>query len=444
MIVMKFGGTSVGDPARIRTVEALVRERLALRPVVVVSALSKVTDALLETARRAVETGRVETGAIEERHAAVLCALELPPDLVRPELDELRSILLGVALVRELTARTQDSIASYGERMSARTVAAHLRARGLEATAVPAWDAGIITDSRFGQARPLAGIEPEVGRRLAAVPGVPVVTGYIAKDAQGHVTTLGRGGSDYTASIVGAAVDAEEIQIWTDVDGILTTDPKVCPKARVLDEVSFDEASELAYFGAKVVHPMTMVPAVLRDIPIRVLNTFNPKAPGTVIVRRSTRSREVVKGIALKKGVRVINLVSARMLGTHGFIHKMGEVFDRHEVVLDMIATSEVSVSVTSEGTEAERLEGCLADLRAIAREVSVESDRTILCVVGDGIRDTPGIAAKAFAALGRAGINVLMISMGATRVNLGIVVDARDAEAGVRALHEEFFERDG
>jgi aspartate kinase len=266
---------------------------------------------------------------------------------------------------------------------------------------------------------------------------VPVITGYIGRTEKGEITTLGRGGSDYSAAIFGAAIGAEEIQIWTDVDGVLTTDPKLVEGARVLDEVSFDEASELAFFGAKVIHPATMLPAVEKGIPIRVLNTFNPKAPGTRIVARSERSREVVKCIALRRGVRVINIASGRMLGAHGFIRRLGEVFDRHEIPLDMMATSEVSVSVTVD--QKLDVSRALEELRGFAR-VEEETGRAIVCVVGDGLHETKGIAARVFQALSRAGVNILMISQGASRRNLGLVVEEALAETSVRTLHAEFF----
>ncbi len=456
MIVMKFGGTSVGDPERIRAVADLVRAHLARRPVVVASAHAGVTNLLSDLARTALEKGKAPLDALEARHFGILDALGLGRDLVEGDLKELRSILRGVALVKELTPRTQDAIVSYGERMSCRAVAAHLASVGIAAEAVMAWDAGLVTDSRFGAARPLPGIEAEMKRRLVAIGAgtgtgtggggaaqagwvVPVVTGYIGKNETGQVTTLGRGGSDYTGAIVGAAVDAEEVQIWTDVDGVLTTDPRICRDARVLEEVSFEEASELAFYGAKVIHPATMQPAVEKSIPIVVLNTFNPKAKGTRIVREAAPSREVVKCIALRRGIAVVNLVSSRMLGAHGFIRRMGEVLDRHEVSVDMIATSEVSVSMTVEESQAARLEAALRELEAIGR-TTVAKGKAILGVVGQGLRETKGIGAKAFAALARAGINVEMISQGATRINLGVVIDAKDAEAGVRALHEEFF----
>jgi aspartate kinase len=439
MIVMKFGGTSVGDPERIDVACRLVERAAAAgsRPAVVVSAHAGVTNMLFRLARQAVERGSADVDEVEERHYEILGALGLERDLIAPEIRELRALLTGIGLVRELTPRTEDVIASFGERMSAKVVAARMRALGIEATALTAWEAGLVTDARFGAARPLPGIEAEIRRRVFAAQGVPVITGYIGRTERGEVTTLGRGGSDYSAAIFGAALEAEEIQIWTDVDGVLTADPKVVPAARILEELSFEEASELAFFGAKVIHPATMLPAVEKNIPIRVLNTFNPSARGTRIVAKSERSREVVKCIAARRGVRVLNVSSSRMLGAHGFIRRMGEVFDRHEVPIDMMATSEVSVSLTVD--EKVPIAPVVAEISQFAR-VEDEGGRAIVCVVGQGLRETPGIAAKAFQALARAGVNVLMISQGASRINLGVVVDGADAEKSVRTLHVEFF----
>jgi aspartate kinase len=443
MIVMKFGGTSVGDAERIRVVADLVRraaaghERPEDRPVVVVSAHAGVTNLLFDLARQAVERGEASIEPVAAREREILEGLDLPADLVAEELCELRTLLTGVAMVRELTPRTQDCIAGFGERMSAKVVAAHMAAGGLAAVAMMAWDAGLTTDARFGAARPLPGTDAAIRRRIRAAPAIPVVTGYVGRTEKGEVTTLGRGGSDYSAAIFGAALGAEEIQIWTDVDGVLTTDPKIVRGARILEELSFDEAAELAYFGAKVIHPATMLPAVEKNIPIRVLNTFNPGAPGTRIVATSGRSREVVKCIASRRGVRVVNVVSTRMLGAHGFIRRLGEVFDRHEIPLDMMATSEVSVSLTVD--EKLSVAPALAEIAQFAR-VEEEAGRAIVCIVGHGLRDTPGIAAKVFQALARANVNVLMVSQGASRINLGVVVDGKDAEASVRTLHEEFF----
>ncbi|MBI4613604.1 MAG: aspartate kinase, partial [Planctomycetes bacterium] len=266
-----------------------------------------------------------------------------------------------------------------------------------------------------------------------------VTTGFIGKTPAGEITTLGRGGSDFSAALFGERLAAEEIQIWTDVDGVMTADPRVVPAARLLDTLSFEEASELAYYGAKVLHPATIVPAIKKNIPVRVLNTMRPEIRGTTIVRAGVKAPTVAKSIATKKNIHVINITSLRMLLAHGFLARIFEIFDRYQVVIDMVATSEVSVSVT---TDSERnLEPALAEIRGFA-EVEHRSGRTILYLVGHGLRETAGIASVFFQTLADAGVNIEMISQGSTRINIGIIIQDGDAARAVQTLHRRFFER--
>ncbi len=438
MIVMKFGGTSLAWAEDIRGVARLVRARMDRRPIVVVSAHAGVTNELQRLAHAALEraTG-IDT--VRDRHLAVLSGLDLPADLVDDLLGELGSLLTGLSLVRELTPRSLDYVMSFGELLSSRIVAAHFRKEGIAARALPAWDLGLVTDGNFGAAR----VQPEsysrIRRSLERVRELPIVTGYVAKDRDGNITTLGRSGSDYTASIVGAAVGAEEIQIWTDVSGVMTADPRIVPAARSLERLSFHEMSELAYYGAKVIHPSTMVPAVEKKIPIRVLNTHVPEHPGTVVLDNGAGAAAAVKSIAQRRGLTVINVVSTRMLLQHGFLARLFDVFARHEVVVDMVSTSEVSVSIT---TDSKR------DLTPVVRELSefaevgVETGKAIVCIVGDGIRSAPDTVADVFDTLRRAGVVARMISMGATKINVSVLVSEEDVETAVRALHRTFFER--
>ncbi|MCK6479544.1 MAG: aspartate kinase [Planctomycetes bacterium] len=434
---MKFGGTSVADAPRIRTVVRLARERLDRRPVVVVSALAGVTNLLIDLAHRALK-GATGVQEIRDRHRAVLEDLGLPPDLVAEEVDDLRSLLKGITLVGELTPRSLDCIMSFGERLSSKVVAAAFRAEGLEARACNAYDIGLVTDDRFGSANPLESCYEGLGRNLAKVEGIPVVTGFIGRDRRGNITTLGRGGSDYSASIVGRAVGAEEIQIWTDVDGVMSADPKLCPKARSLEVLSFAEASELAYYGAKVVHPSTMIPAIVAQIPVRVLNTYRPEHPGTVILAKAPPARGGVKSIACRSRLSLITVTSTRMLMQTGFMARIFEVLGRHEVVIDMVATSEVTVSLT---TDTRRdLEPALAELREIA-EVEVEKNHAIVCLVGEGIRATGGTLASVFETLREARIRPRMVSFAASNVNVSILVPERSVARAVKTLHARFFE---
>lgn len=437
MIVMKFGGTSVGDAAHIRVVEGIVRRYLLRNPVLVISAHGGVTNLLDETARKAVR-GNYSVEALRERHLGILRDLGLPQDLHEPFFKELDDLLRGISLVGELTPRSLDYVLSFGERMSVRTVAAHFQRSGVPATALDAFDAGLVTDSNFGRARPLPESAADIQRRVAAVTGLPVLTGYIAKDLRGNVTTLGRNGSDYSAAIFGNALGAEEIQVWTDVDGILTADPRIVPEARPLPEISFDEASELAYYGGKVLHPATLLPAVAKNIPVRVLNTRNPSSPGTVILKEPKPSVSPVRSIVYKREVFLINVSSTRMLGQPGFMAKLFAVFDRHEIVIDMIATTEVSVSMTADSSR--NLEEAVRELRSFA-EVSVESGRAIVCLVGHGIQKAIDVPGRVFGTLAKEGIRVQMISQGALRVNVGFIVGNDEVAPAVKALHRAFFD---
>lgn len=446
MIVQKFGGTSVGGAEPIRRLASIVERALPRRPIVVVSAVGGVTNQLFALCELALadSVDRARGGAwraahanLVEKHQAILRELELPPDMLDPLLAELEGLVRGIALIGEATPRTQDLLASFGERLSARIVAAHLASRGLRARAVDAWDAGLTTDARFGGARPLRESEVAIRAKLGDADFVPVITGYIGRDAQGRVTTLGRGGSDYSAAIFGAALGVEEIQIWTDVDGVMSADPRIVPGARQRARLSFAEAAELAFFGAKVLHPATMVPAVEKDIPIRVLNSFRPEQPGTTIVRTLRAEERGVKSIASKHGIAVINVVAAPMLLQFGFLERVADVFARHEVVVDVIATSEVSLALTTDS--AARLEGVIADLSTFS-EVTLLRDMALVSVVGAELADSLRVQARVLATLDEIGVKVEMLSYGATRNNLSVVLAAARLREAVTALHERLF----
>src|SRR5262245_17025086 len=369
MLVMKFGGTSLGDRERIDTVVRLVKGRLPRKPLLVCSAHSKVTDLLLEGARAAA-AGKPDVSPIASREREVISSLGLPESLVAEDLRRLGELFQGLSLLRELTPRSLDHVAAFGERMCVKVIAALLRRRKVPATAVAADEAGLVTDSRYTRASPLPEAYENLAKSRRAVKGVPVVTGFIGRDKDGNVTTLGRSGSDYTATIVGRAVGAEEVEIWKDVDGVLTADPRIVPHARPVERMTFREAGELAYYGAKVIHPAAVHPAVERGIPVRILNTFRPDAPGTVILRDRVGAAPVVTSIASKRGIRLVNVTSARMLGQSGFMAGLFEIFREHDVVIDLIATSEVSVTVSVDRDEG--LAAAVERLRSIA-QVDVE-----------------------------------------------------------------------
>jgi aspartate kinase len=447
MIVMKFGGSSLESAAAIERVAAIVKERVARRPVVVVSAMGKTTNKLLAIAGAAVNGDREKAldlaTELEDYHAREASRVVRQEDL--PELErileshfqELRELARGLAVLGELTPRSVDAVSSYGERLSSAILTLAFRRFGIEAVHIDSRQV-VVTDARHTQAAPLL---PEtyrrLGERVAPLAGSAVVVmgGFIGSTEAGVTTTLGRGGSDFSASIVGAGIGAEEIQIWTDVDGMLTADPRIAPGGRRVKLISFAEAAELAYFGAKVLHPATLVPAVEKNIPVLILNSRRPEVEGTRITAGATACSNVVKSIACKRDVTLVNVVSTRMLMAYGFLRRIFEIFDRFETPVDMVATSEVSVSLTIDN--AAGLDRIVAELRQFS-EVAVERDQAIVCLVGDNIRYTPGVSARAFRALGD--VNVRMISQGASLLNLGFVIGGADLKRAVESLHAEFF----
>jgi aspartate kinase len=447
MIVMKFGGTSVESAAAIERVAGIVKKRIDRHPVVVVSAMGKTTNKLLAIAAAAIAGKREEyirqLHDLRDYHSRE--ARQVVPLAERAGLDqfldehfqELTELVKGLAILGELTPRSIDAISSYGERLSSYVVTQAFRHYGMPAVHVDSRDV-IVTDKRHTQAAPDF---PETYQRLAAtIPplaenSVVVMGGFIGSSHDGVTTTLGRGGSDFTASIVGAGIAAEEIQIWTDVDGMLTCDPTILRGGHRVKTISFAEAAELAYFGAKVLHPATVVPAIEKDIPVLILNSRRPDVLGTRITGASVPSSNVVKSIACKRKITLVNVHSNRMLMAHGFLRRIFEVFERFETAVDMVATSEVSVSLTIDNTK--NVVAILAELRQFA-EAGVEHDQVIVCLVGDDIRHTPGVARRTFNALN--GINIRMISQGASLLNISFVVKEADLLAAVEALHREFF----
>ena len=437
MIVMKFGGSSVESAEAIERVTGIVKSRLDRKPVVVVSAMGKTTNRLLKIANLAVAGERDEA----LRELLSLRDYHLRESGMERTVDEhfqeIAELVKGLVVLGELTPRSIDAISSFGERLSSLIVTNYFKHHGVSAVHLDSRKV-IVTDRRHTQAAPL--FEQTYAKLSATVPPlakqqVVVMGGFIAATEDGVTTTLGRGGSDFTAAIVGAGIGAEEIQIWTDVDGMLTADPSIVPDAHRVKVISFTEAAEMAYFGAKVLHPATVVPAIDRNIPVLILNSRRPQVEGTRIVSDAVSSKNVVKSIACKSRVLVMNIRSTRMFMAHGFMRRIFEVFDRYETSIDMVATSEVSVSLTVD--QPERVDGIVGALREFS-EVSVDENQAIICMVGENIRHSPGLAARVFKALGS--INVRMVSQGASALNLGFVVGGKDLAAAVGALHQEFF----
>ena len=447
MIVMKFGGTSVESATAIERVGSIVRARMDRKPIVVVSAMGKTTNKLLAIANTAINGHRADYLAqihdlrdFHSREARLVVPLSERAELDRTldeHFQELTELAKGLAVLGELTPRSIDAISSYGERLSSYIVTLAFRHFGMPAEHVDSRRV-IITDRRHTQAAPV--YAETYGRLAKTLPGlaernVVVMGGFIGSTEDGVTTTLGRGGSDFTASIVGAGIGAEEIQIWTDVDGMLTADPTILPGGHRVRIISFAEAAELAYFGAKVLHPATVIPAVEKNIPVLILNSRRPAVEGTRIVAEAVPCRNTVKSIACKRKITLVNVHSTRMLMAHGFLKRIFDVFERLETPVDMVATSEVSVSLTIDNPR--RLAEICTALREFS-EVSIEENQAIVCLVGDNIRYTPGVAARVFQAL--ESVNVRMISQGASLLNLSFVVAEADLKRAVEALHAEFF----
>jgi aspartate kinase len=447
MIVMKFGGTSIESAAAIRRVAAIVQARESQRPLVVVSAMGKTTNRLLAAADKAAAGNldaahrdaeeleafhRREAGSIlpSARHAELDTLLE-------QEFSNLDTTLAAIAEASAVTPRLWDETAGYGERLSSALITMVFQSLGVRATHVDARQI-LVTDGRHTQALPLYGrTYARLHDRVAPLlrDSVVVMGGFIGSTADGVPTTLGRGGSDFSAAIAGAGLGADEIQIWTDVDGMLSCDPRIVAGGHRLKTISFNEAAELAYFGAKVLHPSTVMPAVEKNIPVRILNSRQPEVEGTLIVAEIVRSTNPVKSISCKRGITVVNIRSLRMLMAYGFLRRIFEVFDRYRTPVDMVATTEVSVSLTIDQTQS--LAEIEAELSKIA-EVTITPDQAVVCLVGEAISETPGLGARIFAALRE--INIRMISQGASRLNISVVVNDDDLAGAVQALHREFF----
>jgi aspartate kinase len=448
MIVMKFGGTSVQDAEAIARACEIVRGRRNRKPVVVVSAMAKVTDTLLAMGRAAGSGDREKamelSRGLRERHystAGELLGTGLFTQFHREleaEFDSLDELLRGIAAVGELTPRTSDYVVSYGERLSSKIVTAAFSARGLDSTLVDSRQV-MITDNQHTKAIPqVQEIEDRALQYIKPVLDdgrVPVMGGFIGATKEGVQTTIGRGGSDFSAALFGAALNAASIEIWTDVDGMMTTDPNICPDAHRIKVISFEEAAELAYFGAKVLHPATVLPAVQKDIPVWVLNSKNPKCEGTLIVGRAPHSKAPFKAIAAKKRITIVDVVATRMLMAHGYLRQIFEIFDKHRCAVDVVSTSEVSVSLTVDSNEA--IPAIAADLEKMA-DVKYSGRKAIVCIVGENIRERSGIAAQVFTAIDD--INVRMISQGASEINITFVIDENDVPEAVRRLHKSFF----
>jgi aspartate kinase len=461
-IVMKFGGTSVATGENIRNAANLVAENVKQdrAVIVVVSALDGVTDELFEAAEMARKEKQDYIQAFKqrmlERHCVAI-AKAIRNSAIRKEVeqivtkivDELEKVLTGICYVGELTPKSKDYVLSFGERLSAPIVSAALRDLKLKSVAFTGKEAGIVTDSNFGDANPLFNvtkhqlkerIEPLLGENV-----IPVVSGYIAATQDGVVTTLGRGGSDYTATIIAAALGADEVWIWTDVDGIMTADPKIVASARLLHQLSYQEAAELAIFGAKAMHPRALEPIMKENIPARIRNVFNPKNSGTLISSEtSTTRQDAVKAVAVIKDVAMINVSGGGMVGAPGSYARILDLLGKNGINVMMIsaAASEANISLVIRrnmlGRALSTLEIVLLG-RGSASDVSAEDDVSVIAAMGANMKGTPGVASRIFSTQAKNDINIRMIAQGSSELNISFVVKEKDGKAAVQAIHEEF-----
>lgn len=423
--------------------------------VLVTSALQGVTDDLLGCAKSAAREGTVSKviefmERLADRHnQAIADAIKDPSiakevrDEVTRKLNELEKAYIGISYLGELTPRSIDRISSYGEQLAAPILSGVIRDMGIESRPYTGAEAGIVTDSKYGDSRPLDKTYNLIPQRLLPLKGVPVVTGFIAKDEKGITTTLGRGGSDFTASLIGAAIDADEIWFWKETPGVLTTDPKIVSAAKTIPRISYREAMEMSYFGAKVLHPRAIEPAIKKGVPVRVKCTFDPESPGTQIVRDDIPKEDVIKAITLNKNVALLNIAGAGMIGTPGIAARAFSALADAGINIVMIsqASSEANISMVVEEHQLEKAEDALRTEfpRDIVKEISHDHDVCAVAVVGAGMAGTPGVAARVFKAMGGSRINVMMISQGSSQHNISFVVSSKDAERAVQELHREF-----
>jgi aspartate kinase len=459
---MKFGGTSIGTVDGMKQSVQLVKTRVSAGDelIVVVSALSGVTDEIGHVATKTASTGDLKTveevvDTITARHTEATkrvvrdqVILERALKDIDAQVVDFEKVLLSIAHLRELTPKTQDQILSFGERLSSAVFSAALRDAGIQASWFTGCDAGIFTDDHFGQAVPLMELTRlRVKGKLLPVLNdgvVPVVTGYIACTQDGVITTLGRGGSDYTATILGSILDANEIWIWTDVDGLMTADPKVVQQAKTIPNLSYAEAMEMAYFGAKGMHPRALIAAAEKQILVRIRNTFKPEVQGTIILADSIETRKVAKSVAIIPDVALVTVGCAGLAGTPGVAAQVFGILGENVINVLMISqgSSEANISFIIPEADLDRaintLELALLG-GGVVQGITPEKGVCVIAVVGSGMKGTPGVAARVFRAVAEKKVNVRMIAQGSSELNISFVVKREDGVNAVKALHDEF-----
>ncbi|AGK61431.1 aspartate kinase [Archaeoglobus sulfaticallidus PM70-1] len=455
-VVMKFGGTSVKDGESILHVANLIKKFEDYEKVVVVSAMAGVTDSLIEAAKKCYKEPsssfiKLFIAELTKKHyEAISTAVKDPQyqnkafEVVDKLLDELEKVLMGIGYLGELTRRSEDYIVSFGERLVAPILSSAILSLGVDSVALTGGDAGIITDNNFGRAKPKPEVYNLINSRLDPLLRIkkttPVITGFIGVTDDGSITTLGRGGSDLTATLIASALNADEVWLWKEVDGVLTTDPKIVPEARLIPEISYQEAMELSHFGAKILHPRAIEPVMRKEIPVRIKNTFNPDAEGTVIMKGADTTKDIVKALSLIEKVAIVNVSGAGF----DFAEIMSDVFSRlakEKVNVIMVAqsSSELNLSIVVDESDIEVAYSALKPLENGVVSVRKMKDIAVVSAVGAGMAGTPGVAGRIFSALGKNGINVIMISQSCSEYNVSFTVSKNEGKEAVRVLHREF-----
>ena len=440
-IIMKFGGTSLGDGQQIINTCNIIKSNIRRRPIIIVSAVGGITDKLIDCANLAlVKDSKKELNAIFNIHKKILKDLGLDVDILIPTLSKLEKLMIEIHNKQELSTKMMDVVLSFGERLSSLIIAEYLNKIGIDAIRKTSYDIGIITDNKFGFADILEESHDSIMKNIDKESSVIVITGFLGKTKEEEITTIGRNGSDYTASIIGAAIGAEEIQIWTDVDGVRTADPRIIRDAKNIEKISFVEASELAYFGAKILHPKTILPAMDKNIPVKVLNTMNPSHAGTTIIKNCPEDGMDVKAITAKRNVLLINVSSSRMFNSYGFLERIFKIFEDYEISIDLISTSEVTLSLTIENRYSkEILDSMLLELKKIGK-ITLMKKKAIISLVGRRIGKELGHIGRTFNLLDEHDVEIGCISAGASKTNLSFVVSEADVERVLNLIYDEFF----
>jgi len=447
--VMKFGGSVLGTEKDLQRVAEIIKARNKEKKVLVVSAIKGVTDSLIAASSFALlkeHSIKEYCEELKRQHIIVLDGIKNPAiktnarNLIEEKTIAVEKTLLGVNYLGEISPKAFDLIQTFGERLSAILVAAYLNDAGEKSVSIEAHEAGLHTNGAFGKARAVQKAETGLKNKLMPLleEGITIViTGFFGCDEKGEICCFGRGGSDYSAGIIASALNAEKLELWKDVPGFYSADPKEVKNAIMLKELSYDEAEEIGYFGAKILHPKTIEPVRKKEIPLIVKNVLTPEIDGTIITSKNRQAKKIIKAISKKTGIAAITLKSAEMVSTPGILAKIFDPIARAGIDVDFVSTSETSVSFTIDKKEKEKAMAALNGLGVCFDKISIEEDIALLGIIGEGMKETVGVSGKVFSALGKAGVNVEMISQGASEINLSIIIKEKQLNNAINAVHE-------